>query len=152
MNHLISLQQLNPERPEVNEESTPPRIREIVKSLVKWHGDTIFEALQLSGGKKRQASHRDSPSMRAHKLTQLKLEKKVFSCLLAVQEGTAWMDGKRNRIEIEPGTLLIWRGDYRHSGARDLRLNKKINHRIFFNISNSIHTELDFDQVGDLIN
>lgn len=129
----------------------PSRIKEIVKELVKWHGNTIFEALEISGGNKRQASHIDSPSMKGHKGRRLPLEKKVFSCLLAVQEGTAWMDRKSNRVTIQPGALLVWRGDYRHSGARDLRVKKKINHRIFFNISHSCHAELDFDKVGDLI-
>ena len=129
----------------------PSRIKEIVKELVKWHGKTIFEALELSGGNKRQASHVDSPSMKGHKGRRLLLEKKVFSCLLAVQEGTAWMDKKRNRVTIKPGTLLVWRGDYRHSGARDLRLKQKINHRIFFNLSHSCHAELDSDKVGDVV-
>lgn len=130
---------------------TPPRIELVVKQLVRWHGETNFEALLLAGGEKLQGSHVDSPSMKALKGKRLSLNKKVFSCLIAVQEGTAWMDSKRNRIPIAPGSMLIWRGDYRHSGAQDRKHDGNANKRIFFSISHPDYYEFDFDMVGDVI-
>lgn len=54
-----------------------------------------------------------SPTITTRNQSKQLLEQKIFFAIVAVEEGVAWIDRKRNQINIEKGSLLIWRGDYR---------------------------------------
>ena len=74
------------------------------------------------------------------------LKEKVFSVLVAVEENTKWINSKGNTIHLRKGSLLIWRGDYRHAGAP----HKREQSRIFIEISHPIHNEIDEDRVANI--
>jgi hypothetical protein len=124
----------------------PARINELVKLILVWHGETQLESLNLCGGKIRQSSHRDSPTMTDNIGKRQRLCEKVFSAILATEKGTSWVNAKGNEITIEKGSFLIWRGDYRHAGAP----HKKTNQRLFFSISHRNHRPADKNKVSDI--
>ena len=88
----------------------PPRVTELMKVFVVWHGETMMKVFKLSGGKMSQDAI-SNPSTRDQN-KQL-LEQKRFFAIVVVEEEVVWMNRKRNKINIEKGSLLIWRGDYR---------------------------------------
>lgn len=126
--------------------SIPPRIEQLLEVFSKWHGETEMKVLKLSGGEIKQDSHCDSVSMVNAKGNRTLLRHKEFSVLVAVQEGTAWIDAKGNTVKINKGSLLIWRGDYRHAGAPLQATNR----RLFVQISHPTHVPIDRDRVANI--
>jgi hypothetical protein len=117
-----------------------------VKVFVIWHEESQIESLKFKGGSQRQNSHKDSITMSKKGKRKQMLKHKAFSALLSIEEGTAWINAKGNQLQIEKGSLLIWRADYRHAGAA----YQKDNQRIFFSISHSIHVRADRNKVAEV--
>lgn len=61
------------------------------------------------------------------------LSKKNFSLIIALQPGTTWIDKDQNTHSVPLGSMIIWDGDFPHSGGLYVIENR----RVFVRFSNS---------------
>jgi hypothetical protein len=62
---------------------------------------------KLKGGSQRQNSHKDSVKMSNIGKAKQKLRHKAFSTILAIEEGTAWIDGKETKYRLRKEACLF---------------------------------------------